>query len=212
MRIIIIGPPGSGKGTQAKKLMQRLGIPHISSGDMLREAIAKGTPLGKKAAAYMKKGDLVPDDLVIEMIIQRLSQPDAKNGFIMDGFPRTLPQAEALDKAFRQFHIKIDCVLHFDVPDEEIVTRNCARRIDPATGVIYNLRFDPPPKAIASRLIQRVDDTEEAMKTRLTKYHSETRAVLPFYEKQKLVRKINGRGSFEDVQKRILKTLGIGSA
>jgi adenylate kinase len=209
MRIILIGPPGSGKGTQAKKLMQRLGIPHISSGDMLREAIAKGTALGKKAETYMKKGELVPDDLVIEMIVQRISQPDAQNGFILDGFPRTLPQAKALDKAFRQFNIKMDWVLDFDVPDQEIVARNSARRIDPETGIIYNLRSDPPPRAIVSRLVQRVDDTEEAMKTRLAKYHSETRAVLPFYEQQKLVRKINGLGSFEDVQKRILKTLGI---
>lgn len=209
MRIILIGPPGSGKGTQAKKLMKTLNIPHISSGDMLREAVSKGTALGKMAKSYMDEGALVPDNLVIEMIMERISRPDAQNGFLMDGFPRTLAQAEALDQAFKKTGVKLNHVLLFDVPDEEIIIRNSARRMDPQTGIIYNLRFNPPPKEILPRLVQRADDEEETLRIRLAKYHSETRPLIPYYAKQNLIREINGVGSFEDVQQRIFKAIGI---
>ncbi len=209
MRIILIGPPGAGKGTQAKKITNKLSIPHIASGDMLREAVSKGTPLGKQAESYMKKGALVPDDFVIEMIMERFSQSDAKNGFLLDGFPRTLPQAEALDEALAKANVHIDHVLHVDVPDEEIITRNTARRIDPETGKIYNIRYDPPPPEISSRVIQRADDNEEVINNRLRKYHADTKPIIPFYAAKNLVRKISGLGSVEEIQNKVFKILGV---
>ncbi len=209
MRIILIGPPGSGKGTQAQKLMKVLEIPHISSGDMLREAVSQGTALGKLADNYMKQGALVPDNIVIEMIMERISRPDAKNGFLMDGFPRTLTQAQALDLAFEKTGVKLDHVLLFEAPDDEIIIRNAARRIDPLTGIIYNLRFDPPPKEILSRLVQRPDDDEKTLRVRLVKYHSETKPLIPYYSKQNLVYEIDAVGNLEEVQGRIFKALGI---
>ncbi len=212
MRIILIGPPGSGKGSQAKKLTNILGAPHISSGDMLREAVSRGTPLGKLAEKYMQDGALVPDNLVIEMIMDRISQPDAQKGFLMDGFPRTPAQAEALDQAFKKTGVQLDHVLLFEVPDEEIIVRNSARRMDPVTGIIYNLRFNPPPKEILPRLVQRSDDEEKTLRIRLAKYHTETRPIIPYYAKQNLVRLIDGLGSFDEVQKRILKAIGLSES
>ena len=149
MRIILLGPPGSGKGTQAKRIEKRFKIPHISSGDMLREAIASETPLGKKAEDYMSRGALVPDNLVIEMILERLSLPDAEKGILFDGFPRTLVQAKALDKALAKSDVQIDYVLLIEVPDEQIIIRNTGRRIDPVSGKIYHIKFKPPPRRIA---------------------------------------------------------------
>lgn len=211
MRIILIGPPGSGKGTQAKRLVKKLGIPHISSGDMLREAVSKGKPLGKKADNYMKHGALVPDDLVIDMIMERISEPDCKNGFLLDGFPRTLPQAEALDKALAKSNIHIDHVPLVEVPDEEIIIRNTGRRIDPDTGKIYHIKFDPPPVEISPRLIQREDDREETVKKRLSKYHEQTESIIPFYEKKGLLRKIIGVGTLEEVERRLMEVLKVPS-
>ena len=209
MRIILVGAPGSGKGTQAKRIMKQFGIPHISSGDMLRQAVVSGTPLGKKAESYMKQGALVPDNLVIEMIVERISWQDAKNGFLLDGFPRTLAQAEALDKTLRQFEIHIDKVIYFDVPEDELLSRTTGRRIDLETGKIYHLKFDPPPSEIRSRIIQRNDDSEEVVKKRLDKFQQETLPILPFYEKLGTLGKISGEGSIEEVQARLYKTLGI---
>jgi len=208
MRIILLGPPGSGKGTQAKRIEKRFKIPHISSGDMLREAIASETPLGKKAEDYMSRGALVPDNLVIEMILERLSQPDAQKGILLDGFPRTLVQAKALDKALAKNDVQIDYVLLIEVPDEQIIIRNTGRRIDPVSGKIYHIKFKPPPRRIASRLIQRPDDNEDALKTRLTKYHADTVPIIPYYEKRGLLRRISGKGTVEEVERRVFKTLG----
>lgn len=207
MRIILIGPPGSGKGTQAKRAVTRLGISHISSGDMLREAVAKGTALGKKADGYMQQGALVPDDLVIAMIMERIAEPDCKKGFLLDGFPRTLPQAEALTLALTGQGVQVDHVPLIDVPDSEIITRITGRRIDPVTGKIYHIQFDPPPAEFAARIIQRSDDTEATVKNRLAKYHSETAPIIPYYEKKGLLRRISGVGSFEQVQERLLQVL-----
>ncbi len=207
MRIILIGPPGSGKGTQAKRINANLGIPHIASGDMLREAVSKETPLGKQADDYMERGALVPDNLVIELIIERISQADAREGFLMDGFPRTLPQAEALDKALERSHFHLDHVLHFQVPDGVIIERTTGRRNDPKTGKIYHLTFNPPPPEIMSRLIQRRDDSEEIVTKRLAKYHKETEPIIPFYQKKGLIRDINGVGTLEEVEKRFLEAL-----
>ena len=209
MRIILIGPPGSGKGTQAKKIVEKLNIPHISSGDMLREAVANETPLGKEAKLYMTKGALVPDNLVIEMIVERIAQPDAREGFLLDGFPRTLPQSKALDKALLATNVKIDYVLLIQVPDENIIERNTGRRIDLKTGKIYHVKFDPPPAEIASRVIQRDDDLEETVKYRLEKYRADTEPLIPYYEEQDLARKVSGVGSLEEVKGKLFKILGV---
>lgn len=207
MRIILIGPPGSGKGTQAKRVVTQLGISHISSGDMLREAVAKATALGKKADGYMQQGALVPDDLVIAMIMERIAEPDCEQGFLLDGFPRTLPQAEALSQALTDLKVRVDHVPLIEVPDAEIITRITGRRIDPVTGKIYHIQFDPAPAEIAARIIQRGDDTEATVKNRLAKYHSETAPIIPYYEKKSLLRRISGVGSFEQVQERLLQVL-----
>ena len=208
MRIILIGPPAAGKGTQAKRMMKKLGIPHIASGDMLREAVSDGTTLGRQADGYMKKGALVPDNVVIEMIAERISRPDCRNGFLLDGFPRTLPQAEALQESLANLNVQIDHVLLFDVPDEEIVGRNSGRRIDPQTGKIYNLKFDPPPEAILSRLVQRSDDTEETLRHRLDIFREQTSPMIRFYEEERLIRKIQGMGSLEEVEQRMMSAIG----
>ncbi len=209
MRIILIGPPGSGKGTQAKRIVDKLHIPHISSGDMLREAISNETRLGKEANSYMTKGALVPDNLVIAMIVARIGQPDARNGFLLDGFPRTLPQSQALEKALEKSDVKIDYVLLIAVPDTEIIDRNTGRRIDPVTGKIYHIKFDPPPDEVASRVIQRDDYKEETVKYRLNKYHGETEPIIPYYEKRKLVYRVSGVGTLHEVEDRLSKFLGL---
>ncbi|MCH7676392.1 adenylate kinase [candidate division KSB1 bacterium] len=209
MRIILIGPPGSGKGTQAKRIVDKLHIPHISSGDMLREAISNETRLGKEANSYMTKGALVPDNLVIAMIVDRIGQPDARNGFLLDGFPRTLPQSQALEKALEKSDVKIDYVLLIAVPDTEIIDRNTGRRIDPVTGKIYHIKFDPPPDEVASRVVQRNDDKEETVKYRLNKYHGETEPIIPYYEERELVCKVSGVGTLHEVEDRLSKFLGL---
>jgi len=209
MRIILIGAPGSGKGTQAKAIMEKLNIPHISSGDMLREAVSKKTSLGRKAESYMKQGSLVPDDLVIAMIMERISRPDARNGFLLDGFPRTLAQAQALDDALSESDLHIDHVVYLNVPVEELLIRTTGRRIDPVTGKTYHIKYDPPPPEASSRVIQREDDSEKVMKNRLEKFDENTKAILPFYEKQGLLRVISGEGDMKSVQERMFRTLGL---
>ncbi|MFQ5637418.1 MAG: adenylate kinase [bacterium] len=207
MRIIFIGPPGSGKGTQAKRVTAKLQIPHISSGDMLREFVAKGTTLGKQAETYMKKGLLVPDELVIDMIMERIHQHDACRGFVLDGFPRTLRQAQELDQALANSGLPVDCVIHFDVPDEEIIMRSTSRRLDPETGRIYNIHFDPPPLEILERLVQREDDNEETVSHRLTKYREQTAPLVDFYRNKTTVYKISGVGTFEEIEANLLDSL-----
>ncbi|RME76784.1 MAG: adenylate kinase, partial [Planctomycetota bacterium] len=208
MRLILIGPPGAGKGTQAKRLAARFGIPHISTGDMLREAVREGTELGRKAEAYMREGALVPDDLVIAMVIERLGRPDAARGFLLDGFPRTRAQAEALDRELERAGIALDAVVLIEVPDEQILERITGRRLDPETGEIYHVTFRPPPPEIASRLVQRSDDTEQACRKRLEKYHAETAPVIPYYEERGLLRRVDGTGSPDEVTERIVQALG----
>lgn len=212
MRILLIGPPGTGKGTQAGRIKKRLGIPHISSGDMLREAVIKSTPLGKEAANYMSQGSLVPDDLVIEIIIDRISQPDANEGFLLDGFPRTVPQAQALDKALRESKFEINHVIQIFVPDKQIIIRATGRLIDPLTNKIYHKKFKPPPVEIADRVIQRNDDTEETLKKRLAKFHADTGPILKYYDGLGLLHKIPGMGKPEEVESRIYKEMGISPA
>ncbi|PIE17810.1 MAG: adenylate kinase [Proteobacteria bacterium] len=208
MRMILFGPPGAGKGTQAARLLERHpDIAHLSTGDMLRAAVREGTDLGKLADRHMKAGDLVPDSLVVDLVVERMKRPDCEAGFMLDGFPRTVPQAEALDEALARAGISLDHVVVIEVPDELIVDRITGRRMDPDTGAIYHTKFSPPPAEIADRLVQRKDDTAEACKSRLAKYHSETTPVLPFYEGQGLVRHVDGVGAPVEVAVRIEEAL-----
>lgn len=207
MRMILVGPPGAGKGTQAARLVEKYGFTHISSGDMLRAAVKAGTELGKQADGFMKAGKLVPDDVVIGMILERIAQPDCAKGFMLDGFPRTRPQAEALGAAMTRAGVQLDAVVLIEVPDGLIVERGVGRRTDPETGAIYHLKFNPPPAEIAGRLVHRKDDTEEAIQERLVKYHSETAPIVPVYEGQGILRRVDGVGTPAEVGTRIAAVL-----
>src|SRR5688572_2714768 len=207
MRMILIGPPGAGKGTQAARLVDKFRIPHISSGDMLRAAVKEGTELGQEADRYMKLGKLVPDEVVIGMIIERIGKPDCAEGFMLDGFPRTLPQAEALDAALARAGVKLDAVALIEVPDALLEERAVGRRTDPETGTIYHLKYNPPPEDIEARLVHRKDDTVEAVMTRVQKYHSETEPIVPFYEAKGILKRVDGVGDPDAITKRITAVL-----
>jgi adenylate kinase len=207
MRMILVGPPGAGKGTQAARLVERLHITHISSGDMLRAAVKEGTAMGQAADGYMKAGQLVPDDVVIGMILERIAKPDCANGFMLDGFPRTIPQAEALDAALAKAGVTLDRVLMIEVPDALLVERGVGRRNDPETGKIYHLKFDPPPAEVVPRLVHRKDDTEEAITKRLTYYHEWTAPILPLYQAKGILRTVDGVGTPDEVTARVTAAL-----
>ncbi len=205
MRMIFIGPPGAGKGTQAERLVAKYQIPHISTGDMFRAAVAAGTPMGLEADRYMKSGNLVPDEVVIGMVRERLAAADCQVGFMLDGFPRTLAQAEALSTALAQDNVKLDAVLLLEVPDALIVDRIIHRRTDEVTGKIYHLMFNPPPAD--AKLIHRKDDTEEAVRTRLNAYHSYTSPIIPYYDSLSLLKRVDGVGNPDEVTQRISDAL-----
>ena len=207
MRIILVGPPGAGKGTQAARLISTYEIPHISTGDMLRAAVKAETKLGVEAAGFMNRGELVPDDVVIGMAIERIRETDAQKGFMLDGFPRTRPQAEALEAALAEAGIALDAVVLIEVDDSLIIERITGRRTDPETGTIYHLTFNPPPAEVVERLVHRKDDTEEACKARLEKYHSDTAPIIPFYEERGLLKRVDGLGRPDDVTKRMVAAL-----
>ena len=207
MRMILFGPPGAGKGTQAARLLERFKVAHLSTGDMLRAAVKAKSELGAAAEGYMKRGELVPDQLVCDLVVERLAQPDCANGFMLDGFPRTVPQAEALAITLEKAGITLDLVLVLEVPDELIVDRITGRRSDPETGAIYHLKFNPPPAEVADRVVQRSDDTEEACRTRLAKYHAETTPVLPFFEAQGIVKRVDGVGTPDEVTARVIAAI-----
>lgn len=207
MRIILFGPPGVGKGTQAKILSGNLQIVHIASGDILRAAIANGTELGKKAKSYMDRGELVPDDVVIGIIESRLKEPDAKNGFILDGFPRTLPQAEALDKVFEKAGIRVDRVVSMEVDKDVLLKRLTARRVCRNCGAIFNLSVDAVqdskcPKC-GGELYQRDDDREETILRRFDVYKKQTSPVKDFYGGKNLLVEVDGIGEITDVTSRL---------
>ncbi len=207
MRIILFGPPGVGKGTQAKILSRELGIVHIASGDILRAAIANGTGLGKKAKTFMDRGELVPDDVVIGIIQERLKEADAGDGFILDGFPRTLPQAEALDKVFKKSGIKVDKVVSMEVDRDILLKRLTSRRVCRSCGAIFNLSVDKIedskcPKC-GGELYQRDDDREETILRRFEVYINQTKPVKNFYALKKLLVEVDGIGEIGDVTKRL---------
>ena len=182
MRLILLGPPGAGKGTQATFIKQKFGIPQISTGDMLRAAVKAGTPLGLAAKKVMDSGALVSDDIIINLVLERLKEPDCANGYLFDGFPRTIPQAEAM----RNAGVKLDYVLEIDVPDEEIIERMSGRRVHAASGRTYHVRFHPPKvegkdDATGEDLIQRDDDREEVVRHRLAVYQAQTRPLVGYY-------------------------------
>jgi len=192
--IVLFGPPGAGKGTQAGRISEITGKPQVSTGDMLRQAVSEGTDLGIKAQSYMENGLLVPDDLIIGLIMDRMSKNDAKDGVLFDGFPRTINQAEALSSI-----VEISSVICIEVPDREIVDRIVGRRMDPETGEIYHISFKPAPKSIQSRLIQRKDDNEETVLQRLSAYHEQTSPLASWYDEKELLTRINGNSSIEEV-------------
>jgi len=211
LKIIFIGPPGSGKGTQAKRLASQLAVPHISTGDMLREAVAAGTPVGQKAASIMASGALVPDDVMIEIINDRLAQPDAQKGFILDGFPRTLVQAEKLDGLVGNGKSSLR-VLQLLVPDDAIVRRITLRRTCPQCGAIYHLENSPPASdSVCDRdgveVIARPDDNEEAVRKRLDVFHRDTVPVASYYKAKSILREVDGIGPVDQVFERIEKSL-----
>ena len=202
LNIILMGPPGAGKGTQAKKLIAALGIPHISTGDMFREAIKEGTPLGKLAASYINDGHLVPDDVTIGLVKERLSKDDCKKGYLLDGFPRTIPQAEALERISKEIGREISHVIDIETPTEELVRRICGRRVCKKCGAPYHVinikpKVDGVCDICGGELVQRADDNEEALKIRLEAYHKSTKPLLDYYEKLGLLKTFDGSNSAE---------------
>ncbi|CAI8234920.1 MAG: Adenylate kinase [Methanobacteriota archaeon] len=200
--IVLFGPPGAGKGTQATAIMEKTGLPQVSTGDMLRSALSNGTKLGLEAKGYMEAGDLVPDELILSLIEQRLKEEDAKKGVLFDGFPRTIPQAESLAKI-----TKVSMVISIEVPDDNIVERIVGRRMDSETGEIYHIKFKPAPSEISERLIQRKDDTEETVRSRLNAYHSQTAPLADYYSNLGVLEKVNGDRNIVDVTNSILELL-----
>ena len=196
--IVLFGPPGAGKGTQAAIIVEMTGKPQISTGDMLRTAVSSGSELGIEAKSYMDTGNLVPDQVIIGLIEQRLKEPDASEGVLFDGFPRTIPQAEALSRI-----IEVSAVISIEVPDDDIVGRIVGRRMDPETGEIYHVTFKPPPPEIANRLIQRKDDTHDTVRKRLKAYHSQTKPLGDWYEAKGLLISVDGSGSIEEVRQTV---------
>jgi adenylate kinase len=210
MRLILLGPPGAGKGTQANFIREKFGIPQISTGDMLRAAVKAGTPLGREAKKVMDAGHLVSDDVIIRLVKERLKQPDCARGYLFDGFPRTIPQAEAMHAA----NVHIDHVLEIDVPDEEIITRMSGRRVHPASGRVYHVKFNPPQAegkddATGEPLVQRDDDREETVRKRLEVYRAQTRPLIEYYKRLGTAKyhKISGVGSVEEVKRRVFAAL-----
>jgi adenylate kinase len=207
-RLILLGPPGAGKGTQAKVLCEKWEIPQISTGDMLRAAKQAGTPLGLEAASYMSQGKLVPDSVVIGLVDERLNAADAQRGFLLDGFPRTVPQAEALGALLDRRSVGLDGVVQIEVPKDLLQERAVLRRTDKRTGQIYHLKYNPPPPG--AELEHRVDDQPETVKKRLDEYEAMTAALLPYYEAKGLLQRVDGTRSPSEVTEQILKVLGRG--
>ena len=215
MNLILLGPPGAGKGTQAKILTRKFGIPQISTGDILRGAVKEQTPMGIKAKGYMDAGALVPDEVVVGIVEERLAKPDCSNGFILDGFPRTVVQADALKKVLAGLQKKIEHVVSIVVDKEELLGRITGRRTCRLCGKGYNLAFDPPKQEgrcdeCGGELFQRDDDSEKTMRNRLDVYEQQTAPLINYYNHESLLRSVNGTGSIEDIQQNILTSIAGG--
>ena len=214
MKILLLGPPGGGKGTQAKFLIEKLYIPQISTGDMLREHVTKQTSLGIKAKEYMSSGALVPDEVILGMMQERLLNEDCKNGYILDGFPRTIPQALGLDKLLEKLKQTLDAVIVIDVSDDNIVDRMGGRRVHMASGRVYHIIYNPPKvegkdDKTQEDLIIREDDKEETVRKRLEIYHNETSPLINHYKEQNIVSRINGELNISDVSQEIEKIINL---
>ena len=213
MRIIMLGAPGAGKGTQAKKITARYSIPHISTGDIFRANIKNGTELGKKAKTYMDQGLLVPDELVVDLVVDRVNQEDCANGYVLDGFPRTIPQAEALDKALTEMGQSVDYAINVEVPDENIVQRMSGRRACVSCGATYHIVYAPTKKenvcdTCEGELILRDDDKPETVQKRLNVYHEQTQPLIDYYTEQDKLVEVDGTIDIEKVFDAIVKILG----
>lgn len=212
MRLVLLGAPGAGKGTQAKKLIEKHGIPQISTGDILRKAVADGTPLGKEAKSYMDKGELVPDKVVIGLIEDRLKQPDCKKGFILDGFPRNTAQAETLDAMLKKLNMPLDSALSVDVPKDDLMKRLTGRRTCKGCQQMYNVYFSPPKKngvcdKCGGELFHRDDDKEETIKRRLDVYDAQTAPLISYYKKSGILKSVIGVGSIDEIFKKVCSVL-----
>lgn len=212
MKLLIMGPPGAGKGTQAEMLVKELKITHISTGDMFRNAIKEGTEMGLKAKEYMDKGELVPDEVVVGMVKDRLSKPDCAGGFLLDGFPRTLPQARALDETLKSMNIALDAVINIDVPREKLMARLTGRRTCRNCGASYHIMFNPPKvegkcDKCGGELYQRDDDNEVAVSNRLDVYEAQTQPLIDYYKEKGILKNINGDQDIKKVLEDILNSL-----
>ena len=212
MRIILLGEPGAGKGTYSAEMVKRYGIPQISTGDMLRSAVKAGTALGRQAQEFMKKGELVPDSIVIELIRERIKQDDAVKGFILDGFPRTVPQAESLDKMLKSMEISLSGVIKIEVGKTLLLKRLSGRRVCPGCGATYNVDTMRPQKEgicdkCGKELIQRPDDKPETIENRLSVYQKDTAPLIEFYEKKGILKRVQCEGEYEEVLGRLFSTL-----
>ena len=213
MKIIMLGAPGAGKGTQAKKIAAKYGIPHISTGDIFRANIKNGTELGKKAKTYMDQGLLVPDELVVDLVVDRVNQDDCENGYVLDGFPRTIPQAEALTEALEKMGQKVDFAIDVNVPDENIVKRMGGRRACVTCGATYHMVYAPTKKegicdTCGGELILRDDDKPETVQKRLNVYHDQTQPLIDYYTSQGILRTVDGTEDIDDVFRAITEFLG----
>ncbi len=213
MKIIMLGAPGAGKGTQAKMISDKYGIPHISTGDIFRANIKNGTELGKKAKTYMDQGLLVPDELVVDLVVDRVAQDDCAKGYVLDGFPRTIPQAEALDAALEKMGSKVGYAINVEVPDENIVTRMSGRRACVSCGATYHIVHIPPKTEgicdrCGAKLILRDDDKPETVKKRLAVYHEQTQPLIDYYTKQNVLVEVDGTKDMEEVFAAICRILG----
>jgi adenylate kinase len=204
MLVIFLGPPGAGKGTQAQRLVAEKGFMHISTGDLLREAVKNRTPLGLKAKEYMERGELVPDDLIVALIKEKLPK---EGNVILDGFPRTIAQAEALDKMLEELGKKVDAVVLFEVPDEVVIERLSGRRIDPKTGKVYHVKYNPPPEGV--EVIQREDDKPEVIKKRLEVYRKQTAPLIDYYKEKGNLLVVDATKSPDEVYEDLITKLGL---
>lgn len=213
MKVIMLGAPGAGKGTQAKMIAERYGVPHVSTGDIFRANIKNGTALGAEAKKYMDAGELVPDELTVRILLDRVAQEDCKNGYVLDGFPRTIPQAEVLDEALQKLGEQVDYAIDVDVPDENIVKRMSGRRACLSCGATYHIEHVPPKTAdvcdqCGAALVLRDDDKPETVKNRLNVYHEQTQPLIAYYMKKGILRTVDGTRPMEDVFAAITAILG----